>query len=401
MADRHDIDALLVDAVYRERDDEQGGADRARLDAYLASHPQERAALDAMKHTRARVQEARLGLSEAEPSAGISARLLQEAARRAPARRAAAPDRGGVLAWLQGALRPMFAHPALASAAALVLVGGTAGALFLRGGSALYEQTASPSVEPRAAAPEIVRTEAAPRDTYAAVLDDQDLAAKNDVVGTLTGSGEPDPTESPRLRARRESAGAPVVAQVPAKGRGALARGMDVTTTDPELKSFDDEARAVDRKQQKAAPKPTAPAKKEAEADGAGRLAGIAAQAPSAPAAEAAAAPAAASPAPAPTAARYDATREEERAAWARGQHQRAVAAVKRNDCNEAAALAAEIAVRAAEYYTAQVSDDRNLRACKPAIERARKRDAERRAKSRAPAANESQGASDMLDGRK
>lgn len=421
MADRHDIDALLVDAVYRDLDGsrereggrEPDGADRARLDAYLASHPQERAALDAMKHTRARVQEARLGLPDAEPSAAISALLLQEAARRAPARGRGGQRTGGVLAWLEGALRPMFAHPALASAAALVLVGGTAGALYLRSGSALYEQTASPAVEPAAAAPEIARAEPVPADTFAATLDEvrtADLRAGKNAVGlpdvatTLTGSGEPAATDAVRARAveeaLRESAGAPVTVQVPQRdrnrGSGALARSLDVTTTDPALKELDDDAFAGVRAQ-KAAPKPTAPAsKKEAEtkadAKGADGLAGMA----SAPAAESVPAPAAPVVAtPAPSTARYDATREEERAAWARGQHQRAVAAVKRNDCNEAAALAAEIAVRAADYYTASVSDDRNLRPCKPAIERARKRDAERRAKSRAPAANEAPQAND------
>jgi hypothetical protein len=408
MADRHDIDALLVDAVYREREGghEPDGADRARLDAYLASHPHERAALDAMKHTRARVQEARLGLPDAEPSAAVSALLLQEAARRAPARARGGQPTGGVLAWLSGALRPMFAHPALASAAALVLVGGTAGALYLRSGSALYEPTASPAVEPAAAAPEIARAEPVPGDTFAATLDEvqaADLGAgKNaaglpDVTATLTGSGDPAAAEV-RTRAveqaLRESAGAPVTVQVPRqdRGRGALARSLDVTTTDPELKELDDDAFAGARAQ-KAAPKPTAPApKQEAEkkgdAAGADRLA-------SAPAAEPAPAPAPVAAAAAPSTARYDASREEERAAWARGQHQRAVAAVKRNDCNEAAALAAEIAVRAADYYAASVSDDRNLRPCKPAIERARKRDAERRAKSRAPAANDAPDAND------
>ncbi len=38
MADRQDIDALMVGALYGELDD----GERARLEAHLASHPQDR-----------------------------------------------------------------------------------------------------------------------------------------------------------------------------------------------------------------------------------------------------------------------------------------------------------------------------------------------------------------------
>jgi hypothetical protein len=406
MADRHDIDALLVDAAYGTLDADG----RARLDAYLISHPQERAALDAMTATRARVREARAAAPDAEPSGGISALLLQEAARRAPARKperagSASSGSGSLWSWLQSAMRPLVAHPALASAAALVLVGGTAGALYLRAGSSsFYEQTAAPAValDDRAtaasttAAPATVAMEAptaaAPvqvADGYAANLDE--TIAPTELAGA---QAKAEPADVGAVgRAARKDERAPVVATIPDK----RLRGMDVTTAQPELKTLDDEDRLAAAPQQKGAPKPSKPvappaAPQELVAKGAAPAADEA-RAESVPAPAAASAGAGGAP---PTS-RYDADREEQRTQWARGQHQRVVAAVKRNDCNEAAALAAEIAVRAADYYVASVSDDRAIRACKPAIERARKRDAERRAKSRAPSANEA----DALDLRK
>ena len=80
MGDRLDIDALLIGALYGELD----GDERARLDAHLASHPADRAALDSLRSTRAWLtdHDARAFLGAAEPANAISARLIQEAARR-------------------------------------------------------------------------------------------------------------------------------------------------------------------------------------------------------------------------------------------------------------------------------------------------------------------------------
>src|SRR5215207_5484850 len=114
MADRQDIDALLVGALYGEL----SSADHQRLEAHLANHPQDRAALDAMTHTRGRLREGLAAVSDAEPPAALSALLLQEAARRAPARK---PAGAGLWAWFENAMRSMAAHPGLAAAAAFVL----------------------------------------------------------------------------------------------------------------------------------------------------------------------------------------------------------------------------------------------------------------------------------------
>ncbi|HVV88578.1 MAG TPA: hypothetical protein VHE35_36290, partial [Kofleriaceae bacterium] len=128
MADREDIDALLIGALYGELDE----SDRARLDAHLASHPQDRHSLEAMRSTRGLLRDAEVATAMVEPPAAISALLLQEAARRAPAPRTAG-SRGGLLGFLATLLQPVMANPALSAAAALVVVAGTAGVLYLHG----------------------------------------------------------------------------------------------------------------------------------------------------------------------------------------------------------------------------------------------------------------------------
>ena len=126
MGDRQDIDALLVGALYGELDSD----DRARLDAHLASHPGDRAALDGLRSTREALRDSGVSATFGEePSAAISARLLQEAARRAPAPRLGE----GVLGFLASLFRPVSSHPALSAAAALVLVIGI-GSLMMKNG---------------------------------------------------------------------------------------------------------------------------------------------------------------------------------------------------------------------------------------------------------------------------
>jgi hypothetical protein len=135
MADRQDIDALLIGALYGELD----GDERARLETHLASHPQDRSALEGLRSTRELLREADLPvtMAVAEPSPAITAMLLQEAARRAPA----PASGGGFLAFVAGLLKPFVASPALSAAAALVLVGGAAGLLYSRGALRTSEPT--------------------------------------------------------------------------------------------------------------------------------------------------------------------------------------------------------------------------------------------------------------------
>jgi hypothetical protein len=126
MADRTDIDALLIGALYGELTP----ADEARLTAHLESHPADRTALHDLTRTRAAVRDSRILSFQREPPQAISALLLQEASRRAPRART---DRGEGATWFQRFVQSFMAHPAMAAAATLVLVVAAAGSFYLRG----------------------------------------------------------------------------------------------------------------------------------------------------------------------------------------------------------------------------------------------------------------------------
>ena len=123
MADRTDIDALLIGALYGELTP----ADEARLTAHLESHPADRTALADLTRTREAVRGSRLLAFQAEPPQAISALLLREASRRAPR-----PERE-TTGWFQRFTRSFMAHPAMAAAATVVLVASVAGTFYLRG----------------------------------------------------------------------------------------------------------------------------------------------------------------------------------------------------------------------------------------------------------------------------
>jgi hypothetical protein len=135
MADRTEIDALLISALYGELTP----ADEARLTAHLESHPADRTALADLTHTRATVRESRILTVQLEPPQSVSALLLQEAARRAPK-----PERT-VAGWFHRFTRSFMLHPAMAAAAMLVLVVGVAGTLYVRGSNQFAETTAPSS----------------------------------------------------------------------------------------------------------------------------------------------------------------------------------------------------------------------------------------------------------------
>src|SRR5687768_9373187 len=130
MADRQDIDALMVGALYGEID----AAERSRLDAHLSSHPEDKAALDALERTRVEVRRGLAGMQVADPPPALTQTLL-EAARasvHADARGAVEAPNQGLWSRFVEWMRPIAGHPAFAGAAVLVLVAGTASALWLR-----------------------------------------------------------------------------------------------------------------------------------------------------------------------------------------------------------------------------------------------------------------------------
>src|SRR6185295_7359381 len=146
MADRTDIDALLIGALYGELTP----ADEARLAAHLESHPADRTALNDLTRTRAAVRDSRILAFQFDPPQAISALLLQEASRRAPR---AVTDRGEGATWFQRFVHSFMAHPAMAAAATLVLVISVAGGLYLRGTDQMARPEASSVVFDRAPAP--------------------------------------------------------------------------------------------------------------------------------------------------------------------------------------------------------------------------------------------------------
>jgi len=416
MADRQDIDALLVGALYGEL-----SADESHhLDAHLASHPQDKAALDALTRTRARVREGLAAMPLHEPSAASTALLLQEAARRAPARKAAR-EGGGFLGWvdlLSRMFRPMLQHPALASAAALLLVGGAAGVIYMRGGQVrAYEPTAGA----RATSAEHVARAAEPpppaAEPPAAVNYKDSYQASLDEVGGQPATATvppPKPAEAVESGKRARASKAKLAAD-------------SRTSRDDALNAFDGDFAAAPADQQVAlrkAPEKKAPLREEASkpkfvevttpepqlkteepattaTNSAGRAVRPGARPAPAPAAQAAPAEVPAAPPPPPSAgatagagagggakgASYDAAADQKRIEWARTQHERIKTAVKRKDCTLAGQLGTELAVRAPDYFVANVSNDRAVRPCRAYMDAAKTKEAERRAKSR-PKAN-------------
>ncbi|HKA86267.1 MAG TPA: zf-HC2 domain-containing protein [Haliangiales bacterium] len=117
-----DIDELMVDFLYQELGEPQAKAfeehvhDCARCEAELAS--------------LARTRQALRAIPQLEPSPAVSARLLHEAARRAPK---VAEERVGILARLREFFAPLARHPAwVGAAASVLLVAGLASVLTLR-----------------------------------------------------------------------------------------------------------------------------------------------------------------------------------------------------------------------------------------------------------------------------
>jgi hypothetical protein len=177
MADRTDIDALLISALYGELTP----ADDARLTAHLESHPADRTALADLTRTRAAVRDTGFLAVQVEPPQSVSARLLQEAGllSRRPARGTAEharPTEG----WFFRFTRTFMAHPAMAVAAMLVLVVGVAGTLYVRHGDRVADMAAPVAATDRERALQISQ------DKPSAESQPKDVSVTS--VGSATGS---------------------------------------------------------------------------------------------------------------------------------------------------------------------------------------------------------------------
>lgn len=404
MIDRHDIDALLIGALYGELTP----ADEARLTAHFESNPGDRSVLEALTQTRATVRASGLATFQLDPPQAISAILLQEAARRAPkvAARPVADDEPG---WFARFVRSFMAHPAMAAAAMIVVVAGVGGLLYSRQGKDQFaEQRMEAAVAAKDTAPTPTMPPAAGSGSGAATAGEaapafEDSTARRD-QGDAKGEGG-------KLGANQEAyrvdlvdglaadksdakVGAATTAGVKAKAGEHAGIVVNPKRVAPKDLAEDDapvEQQAAKRdREDKPAPakKPSAPttslaldpASTTTEAPRGGAYAPGAGAGSGPPSTVNGPAPAPDAKAPAPKPAATDPSL----LAWAKDQHQRAIALVGNNNCRDAAALAAQIAARANDYYNQYVANDRQLKACVAYINDARDKDAEKTNKARA-----------------
>ncbi|MCE9576321.1 MAG: hypothetical protein K8W52_24450 [Deltaproteobacteria bacterium] len=368
MGDRQDIDALLIGALYGELE----GADQARLDAHLAAHPSDRAAMDALVQTRATLRDRIAALPDFDPAPKLSTLLLQEAAKRA---RPVAAESGGLLAWLRNMFRPIVAHPALATAMTVAVIGGAAGLLYKSGRGEVTTDTAHSS-EMAAAPTRSAEQSSAPTALARPPGEGKSQSTNGDFqVGLLEGQGAKDQAEA-RVAKPADTGVAEIRGQertatidreqalkkeAPSTGKG---RGyVAVTTPEPEVKHLEDENVA----QQRYYAGDTAPGRSGAAAPGAGAAPALA------PAAD-----------PTAPAVAFDQDKANALDAWAKVQHAHLTKLVQAGKCKEAGALGSDIAAKAPEYFIAHVDNDRAVRACKQYIDSEKRRRASETAKSRA-----------------
>lgn len=380
MADRTDIDALLVGALYGEL----GPADEARLAAHLESHPADRTTLADLTRTRQTVRESRIFELQLEPPHAVSARLLQEAARSSKSTERAA---GG--GWVQRFLRSFAAHPAMAAAAMLVVVVGVAGTLYVRGHDLVPSET-SPVTTAAPAVTASAPAQPAPANSVASEGTAASNAPSEKRAMAKQSASPPPPAPPPPA-----SPAAPAAKRESAKSSGVA--GIELRRNELQPKDFDGRGeRPADRADRRA--KPTRAASDDVVASQVSdSAAGGAASAPE-PVAEIAAAPKAedkapAKPAPAPitrgktlakSAPAPDASEADAKggSTWVRRQHDQVIALVRANDCRGAASAAVEIYSRAPDYYAANVAGDRSLKSCMAYIDSERERVATQRAKA-------------------
>lgn len=126
--------------------------------------------------------------SDEEPSAAVSNKLLALAAQHAPKPKT---EPRGVFAWLGNLMMPLVAHPGLAAAAALVLVAGVAGTLYIKGDVQIAEPTASSrgqSPEGEAAPAEIAPDPESSAPATATLAEEVADESENDAEGVVEQS---------------------------------------------------------------------------------------------------------------------------------------------------------------------------------------------------------------------
>jgi anti-sigma factor RsiW len=399
MVDRQDIDALLISALYGELTP----ADEARLTAHLESHPADRTALADLTRARAALRESRILTVQLEPPQSVSALLLQEAARRAPRPVVAkSEDREG---WFERFLRSFAARPMMAAAAMLVVMLGVAGTIKMTGGKdAQYTDTAEPSLTPLPPADEaqrwgtglagngapasasvdsivvagdagiaapVVATESAPlAQAKGSQSFDVTLAEErkpSDPTPEVTTKLDPPKNaEKPKLGYAERDGKDTTQAKKPAPKRDENTY-LDVRTQrPPQPKELEDEDRRREGAGAKRNDTPTPDATTESPgAGGGGATRGLEGRTPAVTA-----------PPPVQRHGGEDKLEQPpEDLSAARSTHNEVVAAVKARDCAKAGRIAADLAMRAPNYYQSQVQPDRDIKSCIATINAARERE--------------------------
>jgi hypothetical protein len=431
MADRTDIDALLIGALYGELTP----ADEARLTAHLESHPADRTALSDLTRTRAAIRDSRIFAFQWEPPHSVSALLLQEASRRAP-RPARALD-GDSESWFARFVRSFTAHPAMAAAATLVLVFGVAGSLYLRGSMKMAPPpvavTGGAADEPAAEVPVAAPAAAPAAPTGRADLAEDKAADRREAAGSAAPSsgqaaGGLDVTADDKLDARpgdiaqfkaktrtadvdakRAALAKPAKEEEPARTKP---RGIELRTPEPSPKDlpereFDGTAKLDQKRAERqvrerqapgggaaapataaqATPPPPPPPQTPPSASTAFESAPVQdvandkrfAQKPLAKGQAQNQAPAnngasnnASNNAPAADGKPVDS--QSRTLDWARKQREQVVSLVNQNRCNDAANAAIEIYNRAPDYYAANIVTDIQIKPCLAYVNRQRER---------------------------
>ncbi len=389
MLDRQDIDALLIGRLYGELTD----ADEARLNAHLDSHPADKSALVGLTSARNAVRESRFLTVQIEPPQAISALLLQEASRRAPAR-VVAQDDDKKESWFARFVGSFARHPAMAAAAMMVLVFGVAGTMYLRNGKSQFADQSTQTFggaevakgSPAPAAAPAIESDGIPDDrveeakalqqqagsSFEASLADGEAAATDKKDKKASNADVAD------VRREQKEAAKPAVAAKAPANRTYIGVQSERAPQPKELENTNEVTGALDgdndaRRRKGGAAAPGA-------ADNQRRDPVVAS--PSPPPPPTSRAPATTVPRGAGTGTTgEDALKQEkpadEEASWAREQAVKVGNAVKANNCKDAASLAVQLSTRNPAFYKDNVENDRDLKKCITYINAAREKEAE------------------------
>ncbi|MBX3161561.1 MAG: hypothetical protein KF773_36705 [Deltaproteobacteria bacterium] len=410
MADRLDIDALLIGSLYGEL----SAADEARLQTHLESHPGDRAALASLTRARDAVRESRIFQVQFEPPQAISAVLLQKAAHLVPKKAKLEEVEQEREGWFTRFVRAFVGHPAMAAATMFILVLGIAGTLYVRKGDHFAEPPPPAETAKVAKSEEKANAAAAQtpgpqsrneqqqlsQDSYSITLGDKSeldeqrkggsaasdgsKQARRDVLEAKTDSG-PKPKDLEDVKAEEISRPGRVVQAEPPKAPATTPPRGQPTTGDTSVDAVTTTGRtelAITAQKLEDKERARGPGNaKESGATGADlaenqpRATSVPPPPPPPPPSMAGAGGGSA------TVARGEAEGSDT-LAWAKQQHAKLVAETQRNQCDAAASIAVAISLRAPSYYQQNVESDRTLKQCIAYINRARELDAEQRARN-------------------